>query len=198
MRPPRSPRKKHWDRLWWVLAGGGAIAIVAVLWLSHRAEDQAVEWISNPYGVPETAPPAAPEPTAPAATDTSTVDSSAAVAADSSRARRSAERAPAAEARRARPDVTLLTTPAHVSVGAMTPGCQQVLKTRGPWKDAATATPWPECIDREGRPMVVQFCSYIRVAGGDWTPSENTRNAPRCRAELADVRSGKVRGATSR
>jgi hypothetical protein len=67
-----------------------------------------------------------------------------------------------------------------------------------PWKNAATAVPWPECVDGAGRPMVVQFCTYALLSNGEWVPSKNTGDAPRCRAELPLVKQGKVRGAPAR
>jgi hypothetical protein len=46
--------------------------------------------------------------------------------------------------------------------------------------------------------MVVQFCTYALLSTGEWVPSKNTGDAPRCRAELPLVKQGKVRGATAR
>ena len=55
-----------------------------------------------------------------------------------------------------------------------------------------------EVMDGAGNPMVVQFCTYARLASGEWVLSENNRRAPRCQAEFPLVRDGKLKGLASR
>ena len=94
--------------------------------------------------------------------------------------------------------VALLTTPTNPTVAAMTPACRNAIQARGPFRDARAGQTWPECVDGAGNPMVVQFCTYARLASGEWVLSENNRRAPRCQAEFPLVRDGKLKGLTSR
>lgn len=103
-----------------------------------------------------------------------------------------------AEARAADTVVALLTTPDSPTVGAMTAACKGTIQTKGPWSDAQTGRTWPECIDAAGNPMVVQFCTYARLASGEWVLSENNRRAPRCQAEFPLVRAGKLKNVSTR
>jgi hypothetical protein len=89
--------------------------------------------------------------------------------------------------------VQQLTTPLDLKVAAMTPSCRSAIQARGPWLDRRTARPWPECLDDQGIAMVVQLCTYSRLATGQWVLSENSRTVPRCQAELPLVREGKLR-----
>jgi len=94
--------------------------------------------------------------------------------------------------------VALLTTPSNPTVAAMTPACRNAMQSRGTWQDPQAERPWPECVDAAGNPMVVQFCTYARLASGEWVLSENNRRAPRCQAEFPLVRDGKLKGLASR
>lgn len=94
--------------------------------------------------------------------------------------------------------VALLTTPTNPTVAAMTPACRNAIQARGPFRDARAGRTWPECMDGAGNPMVVQFCTYARLASGEWVLSENNRRAPRCQAEFPLVRDGKLKGLASR
>jgi type IV secretory pathway VirB10-like protein len=94
--------------------------------------------------------------------------------------------------------VALLTTPSNPTVAAMTPACRSAMQSRGTWQDPQAERPWPECVDAAGNPMVVQFCTYARLASGEWVLSENNRRAPRCQAEFPLVRDGKLKGLASR
>jgi hypothetical protein len=89
--------------------------------------------------------------------------------------------------------VEQFTTPLEPKVGAMTPACRNVMEQRGPWRDSQSAQPWPECQDADSNAMVVQLCTYARLANGEWVLSQNSVHVPRCRAEFPDVRSGKLR-----
>ncbi|HEU4587544.1 MAG TPA: hypothetical protein VFS11_02785 [Gemmatimonadales bacterium] len=165
---------KRSDRVLMVLAIVAAAGVGAALWLTRRAPGGG-EWVANPYGAGNAAPavpPAGPTPPPPAegASDTAMAGGNVEV-------------------------VRVLTTPQRVVVARMTPACKRALSAKGTWKDAARSEPWPECVDSAGRPMVVQFCSYLKLSNGAWVPSSNTRNAPRCQAELALVRQGKIPGA---
>jgi hypothetical protein len=170
---------KRSDRVLMVLAMLAAVGVGAALWSVWRSPG-GVEWVSNPYrhgaestpAAPGGAAPAPPAPATPSPADTSMAAEPGASA--------------SGEVKR------VLTTPQKVVIGQMTAACRQAVKAKGTWKDAARSEPWPECIDAQGRPMVVQFCSYVQLTTGEWLPSANTRNAPRCRAELALVRQGKI------
>jgi hypothetical protein len=94
--------------------------------------------------------------------------------------------------------VALFTTPSNPTVAAMTPACRNAMQSRGTWQDPQAERPWPECLDAAGNPMVVQFCTYARLASGEWVLSENNRRAPRCQAEFPLVRDGKLKGLASR
>lgn len=94
--------------------------------------------------------------------------------------------------------VQQLTTPLELRVAAVTPACRSAIQANGPWLDRRTARPWPECLDDHGNPMVVQLCTYVRLATGEWVLSENSRTVPRCQAELPLVREGKIRDTDSR
>jgi hypothetical protein len=89
--------------------------------------------------------------------------------------------------------VEQFTTPVEPKVAAMTPACRDVMDQRGPWRDSQSAQPWPECQDADSNAMVVQLCTYARLASGEWVLSQNSVHVPRCRAEFPDVRSGKLR-----
>jgi hypothetical protein len=166
---------KRSDRILMVLAIVAAVGVGVALWFTRRTADGSVEWVANPFRTPSASPTAPSADSAPrrpgaGAFDTATSAANAEV-------------------------VRVLTTPQRVVVAQMTPNCKRTLKAKGTWKDATRSEPWPECIDSAGRPMVVQFCSYLKLANGEWLPSSNTRNAPRCQAELALVRQGKIPGA---
>lgn len=176
-----TPRKRL-DRLWWALLAITLIGFAVAVDLTRRAEDRRTEWVGPVPSAPKTPPPPPAAPTTPPpAAETAPPESPVA-----------ARRPPAPRV------VELMTTPASVTVGAMTPACRAAMKQRGPWKDAVRAEPWPECVDPQGHPMVVQFCTYAKLDTGEWIHTENTKNAPRCRAELPLVREGKVRGIASR
>jgi hypothetical protein len=165
-----------------------AVVLIGVgLWITRTPPSEDADWVSNPFGnptrdtaTPAPAPPpaAAPEPEAVPPTRVPEREDTAAAAARPAPVR----------------VVRMLTTPESVAVGAMTSACRETLQRRGPWKDAAAGKPWPECVDGSGRPMVVQFCSYLLLSSGRWVASDNTRDAPRCRAELPEIR--RERGAT--
>jgi hypothetical protein len=94
--------------------------------------------------------------------------------------------------------VQQLTTPFEPKLAAMTSACRNAIQERGTWRDDRAARPWPECEDADGNAMVVQLCTYARLASGDWVLTENSRNVPRCRAELPQVRAGKLRPVENR
>jgi len=94
--------------------------------------------------------------------------------------------------------VQQLTTPLDLKVAAITPACRHAIEARGPWLDARAARPWPECVDDQGMAMVVQLCTYARLASGEWIISENSQGVPRCQTELASVRAGTIRRIDSR
>jgi hypothetical protein len=94
--------------------------------------------------------------------------------------------------------VQQLTTPLELRVAAITPACRSAIQAKGPWLDRRTARPWPECLDDHGNAMVVQLCTYARLASGEWVLSENSRTVPRCQVELPLVREGKIRHTHSR
>jgi hypothetical protein len=159
-----------------VLAIVAAAGVGAALWFTRRSPTGGVEWVNNPYrSNPGDTQPTDSSPPAAAPETTATATGGGGVEV-----------------------VRVLTTPQKVVVARMTPECKRVLKSKGAWRDAARSEPWPECIDVSGRPMVVQFCSYLKLTTGEWLPSSNTRNAPRCQAELGLVRRGKIPGADAR
>ena len=169
------------DRTWWMLLALTLVGVTAAYYIAREAEKRQTEWVhglgrSGPAPTepaipdPRSPPPPPPEPTAPAVS-------------------------PAREVKPTEPQVVeIVTTPVNVAVGAMTPACQDAMRDRGPWRDAADAVPWPACVDAGGRPMVVQFCTYARLSSGEWVHAKNTGGAPRCRAELPLLKQGKVRG----
>ncbi|HEU5169765.1 MAG TPA: hypothetical protein VFU46_04465 [Gemmatimonadales bacterium] len=169
-------RLRRWmrsDRTWWTLLALTLVGVSAAYYLAHEAEKRETEWV---HGLQ----PKSPGPTEPF------LPSAAASPADTTPSRP----APAV--------VEIVTTPVAVTVAAMTDACRDIMQRRGPWKDAEAAVPWPACVDTSGRPMVVQFCTYARLATGEWVHTGNTADVPRCRAELPLLRQGKGRGAASR
>jgi hypothetical protein len=94
--------------------------------------------------------------------------------------------------------VQQLTTPLEPKLAAMTPACRSAIEERGPWLNDQAARPWPECQDADGNAMVVQLCTYAQLGSGEWVLTENSMHVPRCRAELPEVRSGKLRPVESR
>ncbi len=160
--------------------------VSAAYYVAREAEKRQTEWV---HGLE----PSGPAPTEPAIPDPRSPPPEPALAAP-----------PPAPSGRTAPEPTtidiveILTTPVDVSVGAMTPACENAMRDRGPWKDPVKAVPWPACVDGAGRPMVVQFCTYARLSSGEWVHARNTGSAPRCRAELPLIKQGKVRGVASR
>jgi hypothetical protein len=182
-------RLQRWmrsDRAWWTLVALTLVGVTTAYYLAREAEKRQTEWVHGlePSG-PRLTEPAIAEPAAPPAgaltpanptlrTDSGTQIEPAAV-------------------------VELITTPSEVTVGPMTAACTEAMRARGgPWKNAAAAEPWPACVDAEGRPMLIQFCTYARLASGEWVHATNTASAPRCQAELPLLRQGKVRGVVGR
>ncbi len=181
-------RLRRWlrsDRTFWTLLAITLVGVTAAYYVAREAEKRQTEWvhgeeptgptltepaIPDPRGV---APPPVPPPAADVAPGPPTPPAAVSV-------------------------VEILTTPANIAVGAMTPACTSIIREKGPWKDAAGAEPWPACVDAGGRPMVVQFCTYARLSSGAWIHAKNTGDAPRCRAELPLIRQGKVRGVAGR
>lgn len=168
------------DRTFWTLLALTLAGVSAAYYIAREAEKRQTEWV---HGL---------EPSGPRLTEPAISDPRGSPPAG----------APTAAAPPAEPPgievVEIVTTPANVAVGAMTPACTDAMREKGPWKNAATAEPWPACVDGSGRPMVVQFCTYARLSSGEWVPAKNTGAAPRCRAELPLVKQGKVRGAAGR
>ena len=162
------------------------VGVTAAYYVAREAEKRQTEWVQG-------LEPSGPRPTEPAIADPRSPPAVPPPAADSG---------PPADTGSARPPrprvVELITTPTQVTVGSMTPACTEAMQDRGPWKNAASAEPWPACIDAAGRPMVIQFCTYARLSSGEWVHATNTASAPRCRAELPLVKQGKVRGAAGR
>jgi hypothetical protein len=91
----------------------------------------------------------------------------------------------------------LLTTPTQPTLAVMTSACRNAIDSRGPWRDSSTTQPWPECV-ANGNPMLVQFCTYAQLASEGWVLAENSKDVPRCRAELPQVQAGKLRALKSR
>lgn len=83
-------------------------------------------------------------------------------------------------------------TPYNPRLGSMTAACQNRVGVSGPWSDPSRAAPWPECIGLDGRPMLVQFCGYMKNSDGSWTPAAETAAEPRCVAELPMIQRGGV------
>lgn len=86
----------------------------------------------------------------------------------------------------------LLTTPLEPRLAVMTTACRNAIDSRGPWRDDSTMQPWPECV-ADGNPMLIQFCTYVQLASEGWVLAENSKDVPRCRAELPQVQAGKLR-----
>jgi hypothetical protein len=175
--------RKRFDRLWWALLALTVVGVAAVIRLTREAERRRTEWIGPVPGRGAEAAPAA---------DTT----------GASAAAPGGPGVPAEPLREGAPGgtrvVQLLTTPERVTVGAMTPACRATIRARGPWRDSVQAKPWPECVDASGNPMVVQFCTYARLSTGEWIHTENTKDAPRCQAELPRLRAGKLKGVATR
>lgn len=209
--PRRVLKRKEADRALWVTLFVLTVLGVAVaMWLTARAEKKQTgrteelapsEFVENPaVRRADTVAPAAPLP--------SVTDSASHPDSTTSReVSRSAEPRPPTRPTATRPAsapapvpkvVALLTTPTNPTVAAMTPACRSAIQARGPFRDARAGQTWPECMDGAGHPMVVQFCTYARLASGEWVLSENNRRAPRCQAEFPLVRDGKLKGLASR
>jgi hypothetical protein len=176
-----------------------AVILIGVgLWVTRTPPSEDADWVSNPFGSRSSDTTAHPTPITPPAPAAPSAPAAAAPApAAPKRAATGADTSTGAAAGPAVRVIRLLTTPESIRVGAMTGACREALRRRGPWKDAAAGKPWPECVDAAGRPMVVQFCSYLLLSSGRWVPSENTRDAARCRAELPEIRRARS-SATSR
>jgi hypothetical protein len=168
------------DRTFWTLLALTLAGVSAAYYIAREAEKRQTEWV---HGL---------EPTGPRPTEPAIPDPRSSPPAGPATATAPSDEPPGIEV------VEIVTTPANVSVGAMTPACTDAMRDKGPWKNAAIAEPWPACVDGSGRPMVVQFCTYARLSSGEWVPARNTGAEPRCRAELPLVRQGKVRGTAGR
>jgi hypothetical protein len=163
-----------------VLAIIAAAGVGVALWSTRRNALGGVEWVTNPYRSNQAEAPSA-DSSPPPVESTSTPNARSTTAPDDGL-----------------DIVRVLTTPQRAVVGQMTAACKQAVKSKGAWKDPAASEPWPECVDAAGRPMVVQFCSYLQLSSGEWLPASNTQAAARCRAELPLVRRGKIPGSASR
>lgn len=211
--PRRVLKRKEADRALWVTLFVLTVLGVAVaMWLTARAEKKLAgrteelapsEFVENP--AVRRADSVASATPLPAVTDSASHPDST----PSREVSRSAEPGPPARPAAATPVsapapgpvpkvVALLTTPTNPTVAAMTPACRNAIQARGPFRDARAGQTWPECMDGAGNPMVVQFCTYARLASGEWVLSENNRRAPRCQAEFPLVRDGKLKGPASR
>jgi hypothetical protein len=177
------------DRTFWSLLALTLVGVTAAYYVAQEAEKRQTEWV---HGLE----PSGPRPTEPAIADPRSPPAEA-PAAPPPTPPPPASRSSRDEPRESRV-VEIVTTPANVTVGSMTPACTEIIRTKGPWKDAAAAEPWPVCVDAVGHPMVVQFCTYARLSSGEWVHAKNTGDAPRCRAELPLIRQGKVRGVAAR
>jgi hypothetical protein len=209
--PRRVLKRKEADRALWVtlfvLTGLGA---GVAMWLTARAEKRRTgrtgelapsEFVERRTAVrrADSIPPAVAAPPVTSSTghpDTSGVSGSAESRRPALPAAPTPVSTPAAS--RGPQVVALLTTPTNPTVAAMTPACRSAIQDRGPWRDARAGQTWPECMDSAGHPMVVQFCTYARLASGEWVLSENNRRTPRCQAEFPLVRDGKLKGIASR
>lgn len=210
--PRRVLKRKEADRALWVtLFVLTVLGVATAMWLTARAEKKKTgrteelapsEFVDNPAAArrSDSAAPAAPPPIV---TDSANRHDSAPPR-DASRPAEPGPRplpaAPASASAGAPVPrvVALLTTPTNPTVAAMTPACRTAIQARGPFRDARAGQTWPECVDGAGHPMVVQFCTYARLASGEWVLSENNRRAPRCQAEFPLVRDGKLKGIASR
>lgn len=214
--PRRVLKRKEADRALWVtLFVLTVLGVAAAMWLTARAEKKQTgrteelapsEFVENPaVRRADTVAPAAPLPSVidsvsrPDSTTSREVSRSAEPRPPARPARPAAARPASASAPAPVPKVVaLLTTPTNPTVAAMSPACRSVIQARGPFRDARAGQTWPECMDGAGHPMVVQFCTYARLASGEWVLSENNRRAPRCQAEFPLVRDGKLKGLASR
>jgi hypothetical protein len=186
-------RLRRWmrsDRTFWTLLALTLAGVTAAYYVAREAEKRQTEWV---HGLE----PSGPAPTEPAIPDPRAPPPAAAQAPPASPPPPAPKRA-SASAEPPLEVVEIVTTPANVTVGAMTPACTETMRKKGPWKNEADAEPWPQCLDASGHPMVVQFCTYARLSTGEWVHAKNTGNAPRCRAELPLIKQGKVRGAADR
>lgn len=168
------------DRTFWTLLALTLAGVSAAYYIAREAEKRQTEWV---HGL---------EPTGPRPTEPAIPDPRSSPPAGAATAAAGSAEPPGVEV------IEIVTTPANVSVGAMTPACTDAMRDKGPWRNPAIAEPWPACVDGSGRPMVVQFCTYARLSSGEWVPASNTGAAPRCRAELPLVKQGKVRGTAGR
>jgi hypothetical protein len=195
-------KRKEADRALWVTLFVLTVLGVAIaMWITDNAEKERTgrtgvlaptEFVDNPSASRHTdSLPAQATPTETTSHPDSVTQAAATPAAAAPVPATAATAAPV-------PVVELLTTPANPTVAAMTPACRTALTARGPWRDARAGQTWPECVDAAGNPMVVQFCTYARLASGEWVLSENNRRAPRCQAEFPLVREGKLKGIASR
>ena len=189
-------RLRRWlrsDRTFWTLLALTLAGVIAAYYVAREAEKRQTEWVHGlePSG-PRPTEPAIPDPHSPPPATAPPVASAPAPPPAAAPAARQAPAEPRVEV------VEIVTTPVNVNVASMTPACNDVIREKGPWKDAAAAAPWPACMDGSGRPMVVQFCTYARLSSGEWVHAKNTGDAPRCRAELPLVKQGKVRGVANR
>jgi hypothetical protein len=211
--PRRVLKRKEADRALWVTLFVLTVLGVAVaMWLTARAEKKLTGRTEElaPSEFVENSSVRRADSVASAAPLPSVTDSASHPDSTPSReVSRSAESGPPARPAAATPVsasapapvpkvVALLTTPTNPTVAAMTPACRNAIQARGPWRDARAGQTWPECMDGAGNPMVVQFCTYARLASGEWVLSENNRRAPRCQAEFPLVRDGKLKGLASR
>jgi hypothetical protein len=197
-------KRKEADRALWVTLFTLIVLGVAVaMWLTAKAEKKRVgrtgdlaptEFVENPaasrqpdsFVSPATPAPAAeptihPDPAKPAAITTPAAPVSAHAMAVTTET-----------------VVALFTTPQSPTIAAMTPGCRDAIRSKGPWSDPQSGRTWPECMDGGGNPMVVQFCTYARLTSGEWVLSENNRSAPRCQTEFPLVRAGKLKSVRTR
>ncbi len=171
------------DHAFWTLLALTLVGVTTAYFVAREAEKRQTEWVHRlePSG-PAPTEPAIPDPRS-AAPPPDAAEPLAASAPGGAPAG-----APAARV------IEIVTTPRDVAVASMTAACTDAMRDKGPWKKAANAEPWPACVDGDGRPMLVQFCTYARLSSGEWVHTSNTGDAPRCRAELPLVRQGKVRG----
>jgi hypothetical protein len=204
MLPRRVLKRKEADRALWVtLFVLTVLGVAAAMWLTANAEKKRAgrtgelaptEFVENPWTSRRVDSSGSPAPRAMAVESTMHSESAKPAAAAPPPVPAATASAPAS----APQVVALFTTPVNPTVAAMTPVCRNAIQSRGPWLDAGAGRTWPECVDGAGHPMVVQFCTYARLASGEWVLSENNRRAPRCQAEFPLVRDGKLKGIASR
>lgn len=84
----------------------------------------------------------------------------------------------------------VVVTPSVLEAGVATPACSARISAGTQWLDAAQGIPQPDCVDAIGRPMVAQFCGYVKDTAGTWSGVVSTAAAPRCAAELPGVTRG--------